>query len=67
MIIIKKFFLISLSFVNQLLIPLAIKLNLINLIYYLFRLNLREIKKISPKKKLYKIVVLSKLGGDRDL
>ena len=67
MIIIKKIFEISLIFVNQLLIPTAIKLNLTNLIYYLFKLNLTEIKKISPKKKLYKIVVLSKLGGDRDL
>ncbi len=64
---IKKILKLFLVLLNKILIPLGSRFCYEKLIYLMFILNLREIKKISPKKRKYKVIVLSKLGGDLDL
>lgn len=53
---------------NKLLIPFFVKNKKLNLLCFLFKLNLTKIKKILPKNSpKYKVVVLSKTGGIDDL
>ena len=53
---------------NKLLIPFFVKNKKLNLLCFLFKLNLTKIKKILPKNSpKYKVVVLSKTGGVDDL
>ena len=54
--------------VIKLLVPILIKINSIFFLFLLFKLNLRKINSISPKRKTkYKLIVLGKLGGNQDL
>ena len=61
-----RFFL--LRTLNKLLIPILVKNKKLDLLYFLFKLNLTKIKNIPPKNSpKYKVIVLSKTGGVDDL
>ena len=52
----------------KILIPYLVKYNALNLLSFLFILNLSKIKSILPKKKVkFKIIILSKSGGIDDV
>ena len=54
--------------VIKLLVPILIKINSIFFLFLLFKLNLRKINSINPKRKTkFKLIVLGKLGGNEDL